>query len=593
MVKQAKRNSPSSRIKQQLARLPALPGVYLYRDDQRNVLYVGKAKSLRSRVRSYFLRTRDLTPEKQILVRSISDIETILVHSETEALLLEATLIKRFQPPHNIVLKDDTSFLYVRIKLDDPYPPVELVRGMGKGRARYFGPYTSASAIRSTMKHLRNVFPYRMCSDPPDKPCFDAQLGRCAGHDETPTSRAEYAQVIESLIRFLEGNGRTIVRDLTARMRQAAKERRFEAAAEARDRLRAVASVLAEQNVVAPNRENEDYVSLLRVNGAAHVNLFRVRDGKLMDREFFSLRNPRDAADADVVSAFLEQYYSQSADHPKRVNIPILPTDRIRIESALQLYLAVPVRGRKRKLLALGLDNARAILASRRPSERLTADSRRKALDEIAQALKLAKPPHRIECFDISNVQGAYPVGSMVVVEDGLPKKDDYRKFSVRTVRGSDDFRMMAEVVKRRLRHAGWAKPDLIVLDGGKGQLSAVSKAVQVDVPMAALAKREEELFVPGQASPVRMQKNSEGLFLLQRIRDEAHRFAIGYYRGRHAKSALRSALDDVSGIGPKTKQLLLKAFGSLKAARAATQTELERAIGKAKARLVRRAFGE
>jgi excinuclease ABC subunit C len=579
-------------LKLQLKNLPVSPGVYLYRDASRKILYVGKAKKLRNRVRSYFQRTRDLTPEKQLLVRDIADIETILVSSETEALLLEATLIKRHQPPHNIVLRDDKSFLYVRIPLDDPFPPVELVRGFNtKDRARYFGPYTSAGAIRGTLKMLRRIFPYRTCSNPPDKPCFDAHLNRCAGHDLTPTSREDYQKIISGLIRFLEGHGRDVVRDLTLAMKIASRERRFEAAAVARDRLRAVHSVLAEQNVVSPSNEHEDYLSLLRVDDAAHVNLFRVRQGKLMDREFFTLQHSRDASDAEVVGAFLEQYYSQSADHPKRVNVPVYPTERERIETALQLRLAVPVRGRKRKLMAMGLNNARAILASRRPNERLSSTSRQKALDEIAAALKLSQAPARIECYDISNVQGAFPVGSMVVVEDGLPKKSDYRKFSIKTIKGPDDFHMMAEMLSRRLAREDWPRPDLIVLDGGKGQLSVVRANVKTTIPIVALAKREEEVFVPGRADSIRLPRDSEGLFLLQRIRDEAHRFAIGTYRKQHGRGTVRSRLDEIAGIGPKTKKALLKAFGSTDRIRAATDSELDRLVGPARRERIRQSL--
>ncbi len=577
-------------VKAQLARLPTSPGVYVYRDAGRKILYVGKAKNLRSRVRSYFQRTRDLTPEKQLLVRDIADIETILVSSETEALLLEATLIHRYEPPHNIVLKGENSFLYVRIPLGEVYPIVELVRGFQKNdRARYFGPYTSAGAIRGTLKMLRRVFPYRTCSNPPDKPCFDAHLNRCGGHDLTPTSREDYRKVIEGLMRFLNGQSTELVRELTNTMKAASRERRFEAAAVARDRLRAVHSVLAEQNVMGPRNENEDYVSLMCDSKAAHVNLFRVRQGKLIDREFFTLEHLVEATDAEVLRAFLEQYYSQSADHPKRVNLPVLPADRERIENALQLRLAVPSRGRKRKLLIMGEKNARSILATRRPSDRLTTTARATALQELANALHLTSAPKRIECYDISNVQGAFPVGSMVVVEDGLPKKSDYRKFSIKTIKGPDDFHMMAEMLGRRLARTDWPIPDLIVLDGGKGQLSVVLANVKTKIPIVALAKREEEVFVPRQADSIRLPRDSEGLFLLQRIRDEAHRFAIGTYRKQHGRGTVRSKLDEIPGIGPKTKKLLLKAFGSTDRIRAASDSELDRLVGKARRERIRK----
>ncbi|MFH0853216.1 MAG: excinuclease ABC subunit UvrC [bacterium] len=578
----------TKKLAKQINEAPHKPGVYLYYDRHGHVLYVGKAKNLQKRIQSYFQRTKDLTPEKQILVKSISQVETIITSSEVEALLLEATLIKRHQPKHNIVLRDDKNFLYVRILLDDHYPSVALVRRIEKDKAKYYGPYTSARSLRMTMKMLRKIFPYRTCVNPADKPCFDSQLGKCAGHDLNPNSREEYQRVIKGLMHFLEGHGKELVRELKDEMKLASQAKQFELAAQYRDRLHSVLTVLGEQKVISPKGENEDVVSLARNNEVTQVHLFRIRQGKVIGREEFTMANTKDLDDSKVVAAFLEQYYAQTTDYPKSVLIPVMPDSGSNIENSLQLRLVVPVRGKKKKLLKLGEENALNALEHSQSLNELEKRRRQKALLELARALGIKKFLSRIEAYDISNIQGINPVGSMVVMEEGLPKKSDYRKFSIRDVQGPDDFRMLAEVIGRRLKHPDWPKPDLIILDGGKGQLSTVLVNVKTKIPIVALAKKQEEIFTPGKSESIRLPKDSEVLFLIQRIRDEAHRFALGYYRKRHEGELIKSKFDEISGIGPKTKKLLLARYGSVSAVRKADYDDLTKLIGSKKTNILR-----
>lgn len=572
------------KLKDKLAKLATKPGVYLFRDQAGAVLYVGKAINLRNRVRSYFQTRTDRTPEKDQMVGQIADLETILTHSEVEALLLEANLIRRHQPPHNIFLRDEQSYLYVKIKLDEVYPRVELVRRVDKDRSRYFGPYTSSQSVRSTLRLLRKVFPYRTCANSPERPCFDAQLKMCAGHDLTPTSRPDYQEIIQGLIRFLSGHGETVVRDLKKRMSEASREHLFERAALFRDRLQAVDKVLARQTVVSSDHTDSDIIGLGRLANRAMVNLFRVRAGKVIDRELFRLAHADSVPDEELLAQFLKQYYAKTPDHPQTVILPYLPSRSQSLARAYQLVWRVPVRGKKRQLIRLAETNARSVLLSTQASQAETAQKLKRALAELTAALRLARSPSRIEAYDISNIQGVNPVGSMVVLQNGQPQKSDYRKFAIKTVKGSNDFQMLAEVVRRRLLHPDWTKPDLIVLDGGLGQLSVVQKTVRTSIPMIALAKREELIYRLGHARPLRLKRNSEALFMLQRLRDEAHRFAIGYFRQKHEKGSLRSILDEVPGLGPKLRQAIKKKYGSIQSLHGAPPDELAGLIGRSRA---------
>ncbi|MBI2984942.1 MAG: excinuclease ABC subunit UvrC [Candidatus Kerfeldbacteria bacterium] len=564
--------------------LPRRPGVYLFRAADDEVIYVGKANSLRDRVSSYFHSSIQLAPAKQIMIKEIRRLEYIIVRSETEALLLESTFIKKYRPKYNVLLKDDKYFQYIKISLGERFPSVTTVRRVTLDGSRYFGPYTSGLAVRRTMRLLKRLFPYKTCSNPPEVPCFDFQLKRCLGHDVGPGSQGRYQKVVKDLIYFLEGHTGDVLKKLQREMSAAAKHRDFEQAAIYRDRWQALHHVLERQTVVSPRGGNFDVISLARGDGLAAVNLFQVRQGKLVQRDQFMLQHTARQTDQAVTTAFLEQYYSQSTVHPPTVYVP---TDvDSTIGRALQLKVTVPRRGLKRKLLQMGTENAQDYF--QREQVRWLSDERRAELGlrQITAALKLPQSPQRIEMYDISNVQGRYAVGSMVVFEHGLPKNSAYRKFRIKTVRGPNDVQMMAEVLRRRFSRRGedsWTKPNLILLDGGKPQLSVVTRTVTQlprDVPIVALAKQQEELFLPRRASPLRLPADSPGLHLLQRIRDEAHRFAIGYYRKRHAGESTRSMLDEVPGLGPIMKKQLLKSFGTLQGIREAGDQEVEKILG-------------
>lgn len=596
-------------------RLPQKHGVYIFHAADDTVIYVGKANNLRSRVSSYFRARADLSPAKQIMVGETSRLEHIIVRSETEALLLESTLIKKYRPKYNVILKDDKYFQYIKISLRDRFPQVSTVRRVTIDGSRYFGPYTSGLAVRRTMRLLKRLFPYKSCTNKPGVPCFDSHLGRCLGHNTGPDSQARYRAVIDRLIGFLEGRTGDVLKRLRQDMKIAAARRDFEQAALLRDRLRALEHVIEQQTVVTPRRDSFDVVGLARLDSLAAVNLFQVRQGKLVQADQFMLQHVNDQTDTEVVQAFAEQYYSQSTTHPRLVIVPVdLPLE---LSNALQLELRHATRGLKRKLLAMATENAEDYL-QREQNNWLSAEAKaRLGLQELAHALTLEGPPRRIEMYDISNFQGKYPVGSMVVFENGLPKKSDYRKFAIRDTDIPDDMRRLAEVVRRRFSHhaqteedeamiekrgaathhsppsvgsGAWPAPDLVILDGGKPQLSVVIKNVPGltnYVPVVALAKEREEIFVPGQSKSIRLPDGSQELFLIQRIRDEAHHFAIGYYRKVHRRETTRSVLDEIPGLGAEAKRKLLRQFGTLQNIRAADETELKKIIGPKKTELI------
>lgn len=591
--------------------LPKKPGVYLYHNNKDEVIYVGKAINLRNRVSSYFTKSNQLSPPKQIMITEIGWMEHILVKTETEALLLESTLIKKFRPKYNVLLKDDKFFQYIKIALADDFPQVSTVRRITLDGSRYFGPYTSGFAVRHTLKLLKRLFPFKSCNNKPEVPCFDYQLGRCLGHDTGPDSRERYRDIIKKLLRFLEGETGGLLRQMKADMLAASKRRDFEMAALFRDRLGAFHHILEQQTVITTRRENFDVLALARVEDLAAVNLFQVRQGKLVQRDQFILQHIRDQADADILGAFIEQYYTQSTNHPADIYSPVtLPT---RIGQALQLRLHQAQRGLKRKLVAMGTENAEDYL--RRERDRWLSDEAKAhlGLTELARALNLPNPPKRIEMYDVSHHQSAHVVGSMVVFTNGLPKKSDYRKFTIKNTKIPDDQHRLAEILQRRFaRRAGaeedmvidvatgrtssadpdvWPLPDLLLLDGGKGQLSVVLKSVPglaQHVPVAALAKEHEELFVPGRSSPIRLPAGSQELFLIQRIRDEAHRFAIGFYRAKHRRATTRSILDEIPGLGDQARTQLLRAFGTIQKIQTASDDEIAAIIGIKKAALVR-----
>ncbi|MDP3964688.1 MAG: excinuclease ABC subunit UvrC [bacterium] len=584
-----------------LSTIPKNPGVYLYKDSSGQVLYVGKAKDLRNRVSSYWHKSAQLEAAKQIMLEKITGLDYIMVDSETEALFLETTLIKKHHPPYNVIMKDDKYFSYIKINLREEYPSVTITRRIVKDGSRHFGPYPSTKAVRDTLKHLKKIFPFKTCLNPPDKPCFDYRIHRCAGHDTGPKSRTEYRFTIESFVHFLEGHADEVLSDLNNRMDEMSRQQNFEMAAVYRDRISAIRRMLERQKVILTHTDNLDFISLARQDGLSAINLFVFREGKLINKKSFILKNASDQSDRELTASFIEQYYTQSTDHPKYVILGQLPNRPDEIQKLLQLKIVTAQRGQKAQLLKLGSANALDALSKTKASWESDADKGKEAVRELKKRLHFTQPLHRVETYDISNIQGTSPVGSMVVFEDGLPKKSDYRKFKIKTVIGSNDPAMLAEMLTRRFEHTAtgskteWPRPDLVILDGGKGQLSVVTKQLakkEVSIPIVALAKRLEEIYFPDKPNPIVLPANSPALFLVQRMRDEAHRFAIGFYRQTHRKKSVGSQIDMIPGVGPKTKKKLIKQFGSVEGVRRADEQKLIETVGAKTAKAIRDALG-
>jgi excinuclease ABC subunit C len=581
-----------------LKNLPDRPGVYLMKDTRGDVLYVGKAQSLRSRVRSYWQKEAPGGEVHRIrsVIDRVADVEITLTDSISEALLLEANLIKRFRPRFNVRLKDDKSYPYIKITHADDFPRIERTRKLVNDGSRYFGPYASASSVDESMNLVRRLFPFRTCTvDIKDgvralqRPCLLYHIKRCQGPCITAISKADYAQDIAQVELFLEGRQETLVKALGAEMATAAERTEYERAAGLRDKIRAIERTMESQKMAAFARTELDLVGMARQDNQAGIQLFVIRDGKLIGRDVYLLDAARDAPDDEVLTGFLEQYYVRATSIPREIYLPNLIPDAADLEAFLAdrrggpVHLRLAQRGEKRKLAALAKRNATETLA--REQARWLADQGKTlaALEELAAALGLVGPPLRIECYDISNFQGSESVGSMVVFEDGKPRTGEYRRFRIKAVEGPNDFASHQEVLRRRFRLAKhgdegseeerrWAMPDLVVVDGGKGQVSAAKEVLDElglhDLPLAGLAKEREELFLPDRAEPVLLPATSPALYLVQRLRDEAHRFAITYHRDLRAKRAVRSAFDELPGVGPKRKRELLKVFGSIKRVR-------------------------
>lgn len=588
-------------LREKLEQLPQRPGVYLFKDKKGAILYVGKAKVLRNRVRSYFQPLATLDPAKHQMVRQVHDLDTISCDSEHEALILEANLIRQHQPPYNVVLTDDKYYLFIKITKEE-FPRIFPVRRIKKDGARYFGPYSSARAVRYTLKLLQRVFPHRGES-PTAKdwvfphPLFTDDTARRRPSRRTENlNQDEYKENIQQIIRFLEGKRSEVLATLQHGMRQAAHEHAFERAKLFRDQLQAIERLEGAQKVYLPRAESFDVISLVSQDSRSAANVFSVREGKLLQKNTFLLRHRTATSLADVTRQFLLQYYSVAQDIPATLFIPTELPDHAAlahwINTEAPPTLQVPQRGKKYQLLRMGNINAEQLLQSE--MLRLETDTRLKdATKQLAQHLKFDPTQlHRIETYDISNIQGTLATGSLVVFVDGQALKSHYKRFRIKLTETPNDFAMLQEVLSRRFshRHTDWPLPDLIIIDGGKGQLSAAQKILErfkVKVPAVALAKREEEIFTPGAATPLRLPYDSDALYLVQRMRDEAHRFAITYHKLLRSKRAPRSLLDEVPGIGPKLKQKLLRHFGSLKAIRAASLDELTSVVGQRKAEIL------
>ena len=589
-------------LEERLARLPDAPGVYQMLAADGSVLYIGKAISLRNRVRSYFQRGADHHPRTSAMVARVVDLRTIVVSNEVEALILEANLIRQHQPPYNVRLRDDTHFPYLKIT-NEPYPRVQFTRTVKDDGARYFGPYTNVQALRSLIELMRIVFPLRTCREPIDgkrkRPCLQYHIKRCMAPCVGYQSEPEYDAIVDEVVLLLEGKQEPLLARLHAEMKTAAEAMAYETAARVRDRIVAVRRMGEKQKVVWATRLDMDLIALARAQGQACVEVFFVRDGTLLGQEHFMLEGIGAQSDADVLSDALKQFYlarkSGARAIPKEILLQSDVTDRGPLQQWLsemkgqRVRILHAQRGPRAEYLRLVQTNAQKNLEDFLSHQELREAAHANALTELAEALELPGPPHRIECYDISNIQGTNAVSSMVVFVDGRSKRSEYRKFKIQYDRGPNDFAMMQETLRRRLRYLvanakatdpakkeRFAKrPDLLLIDGGKGQLQAVVEVLDelglAGIPVAGLAKEHEWLYLPGETEPIVLKPASAGLHLVMRVRDEAHRFAITYHRQRRAKAMLRSRIDALEGVGPTRRKRLVEAFGTAAAVRRAS----------------------
>ncbi|MBA2454606.1 MAG: excinuclease ABC subunit UvrC [Chloroflexia bacterium] len=580
-----------------LAVLPAAPGVYIFKNQYRGVLYVGKASSLRSRVRSYFQDSRNLDHKTRELVEQIVDFETIRTDTASEALILENELIKRYLPKYNIMLKDGKSYPYIRIT-NEEWPRVFSTRNIVQDGSRYYGPYTSASSVHTTLDLLKRLFPYRACdikiTEDAPRACLYYHIGRCLGPCIGVAARSEYARAVEGVALFLEGRGEELVPNMQSDMNRASEALDFEKAARLRDEIKAVQHVLERQKIVSGKGYDADVLAVAQsAGGDAGVQVAFIRNGKILGSEYFLMDGSRvDDDPAQILASFVGQFYQDAAVVPRELILQYALPDAAIVEEFLSerrkgmVNTVVPQRGSKRQLVQMVSKSALDNLEQNRlrwlsDEQKLTA-----AMSELSDALSLLSVPRRIECFDISTLQGTNTVASMVVFVDGKPSKKEYRRFAIKDVEGQDDFASMQEVIRRRFKRAAeeeatesWRTlPDLVIVDGGKGQLNAavaVLMELGVDVPITGLAKENEELFLPGQPRSILLPRDSQALYLIQRVRDEAHRFAVSFHRKKRTKTAFKSALDELPGVGPKRKKALIREFGSVKRIREASVEQL------------------
>ena len=591
------------------ATIPDAPGSYQFKDRDGRVIYVGKARSLRHRLATYFQSPTNLPSRTAAMVTSADTVEWIQVRNEVEALMLEYSLIKQHRPRFNIRLRDDKSYPFLAVTVEDRWPRPTVMRGRKRKGVRYFGPYAHAYAIRETLDLLLRTFPLRTCSDNKlqrheqlGRPCLLYHIEKCSGPCVGEIDKAGYDRLVDELLEFLDGNTDAVVRRLDEEMRQAASVLAYERAARLRDRLTSVHKAIERQQMVAERNEDLDVVGIAEDDLDAAVQVFFVRRGRVVGRKGFVLDKVEDVTPGGLVGTILKGLYDDPAlGVPKLVLVPQEPDDPelyadwLALLRGSRVEIRVPQRGDKRELQATVTRNAGEEFARHRLRRASDHNARARALNELQDHLRLPEAPLRIECYDMSHIQGSDYVGSMVVMEDGLPKKSDYRRFKVHNVPGNDDVAAMEEVLSRRLsayiderqrpvaergeRPGKFAyPPHLLLVDGGKGQLGAACRALEElgleqEIPAAALAKRFEEVYVPGRSDPVRIPRGSEALYLLQRVRDEAHRFAVSYHRQLREKRMIRSVLDDIPGLGPVRKQRLVKEFGGV---RAVTQASLD-----------------
>ncbi|GHO53884.1 excinuclease ABC subunit UvrC [Ktedonobacter robiniae] len=652
----------NEKIQSVLNSLPHKPGIYLMKDGEGTIIYVGKAISLYNRVRSYFQESTDHSPKNRSMVAKIEDIEFLVVRNEVEALVLESNYIKQYRPKYNVLLRDDKSYPYIKVSLNEDFPRVYRVRSFQRDGNRYFGPYTNSGAVDATLDLLNKLFAFRTCrydasvwapprtGEPPagwkqkllNRPCTQYYIHRCIAPCVGYASREEYDKIIQQVILFLEGKHDEVLKDLQRRMEEAAENLNFEEAARIRDRIKAVERVLEKQRIInTEGQDDQDVVALASGDDETCAQVFFFRSGKLIGREYFILQGTRDSAPGEIMSSFLQQFYESSPHIPAEILVEAEPDDREVLQSWLKekrrgtsaagrsasVTINEPKRGEKLRLVEMVHNNAKEVLEQQRIKWLTDSQKTQMALEELQEALNLVSAPQRIECYDISNTQGSNSVGAMAVFEGGKPKNSEYRRFKIKTVEGANDVASHQEVLRRRFRKAAalqeatlerestaavegvslrangeeeiggeseqnalqhnWAMPDLILIDGGKPQLNAALQVLQeleLDIPIIGVAKEEgshtrsttqEELHIPGTLEPILLPRNSQGLYLVQRIRDEAHRFGITYHRKLRTNRTFKSLLDEIPGIGPKRKQALMKHFGSVRAISTASLDEL------------------
>jgi len=616
----------NEKIQSVLNSLPHRPGIYLMKDADGKILYVGKANSLYNRVRSYFQESSNLGPKNRSMIAKVDDIEFLVVKNEVEALVLESNYIKQYRPKYNVLLRDDKNYPYIKVSLAEDFPRVYRVRSFQRDGNRYFGPYTNSGAVDSTLDLLNKLFAFRTCrydasnwaapreGEPPagwkqkllPRPCTQYYIHRCIAPCVGYGTREEYDKVIQQVILFLEGKHDEVVKHLQEQMQEASENLNFEEAARIRDRIRAVERILEKQRIIhTEGQDDQDVIALASAGDETCAQVFFFRGGKLVGREYFILQGTRESSPAEVMGSFLQQFYESSPHVPAEIIVEVEPDDRAVLQSWLKekrrgaVVISAPKRGEKLGLVEMVKQNAQEVLEQQRIKWLTDSQKTQMALEELQEVLNLAAPPYRIECYDISNTQGTNSVGAMVVFEAGRPKNSEYRRFKIKTVQGPNDFASLQEMLRRRFRRQAlkegesteqieqeqdtsfqhdWAMPDLIIIDGGKGQLSAAMDVLQelrIDVPTVALAKENEEIFIPGSPDPIMLPRSSQGLYLVQRIRDEAHRFGITYHRKLRSERTFKSVLDEIPGIGPKRKQALMKHFGSVRAISAASVEDL------------------
>ena len=588
-------------VNEQLRQLPANPGVYLMKDAGGKIIYVGKAGNLSNRVRSYFHSSAKLEPKTQQQVAEVQELEFFITNSEYEALILENNLIKRYRPYFNIRLKDDKGYPYIRINLNEDWPTVSLSRSMKDDDARYFGPFTSTWSVKQTLKVLEGIFRFRTCEKPitgtDKRPCLKYHLGHCLAPCTGYVSKEEYREAIKQTVLFLEGKRDNIIREFEREMRSASETMDFERAAQLRDRIGAIKNVIEGQKIAAKVSGNEDVVAFVTEKDQAYVQVFFVRGGKLIGRESFVLTGTNAEEPKQIMTSFVKQYYSSATNIPPLLLLqyPIDDKDAIRGWLKLQrdgpVQISVPRQGSKKELVQIVIQNAEQGLKQMKVKQFAAPAMLESALKEIQEKLGLPRLPERIEGYDISNIQGKEAVGSMVVFENGRAKPSHYRRFRIKTVPEANDYAMLHEVLSRRFKRMTADKPepdsketwgilpDMVLIDGGKGQLNAAHAAMKEAgtgaLAIASLAKENEEIFIPGRNAPIVLPRNSPGLQLIQRVRDESHRFAVAYFTKVHKKRTFTSSLDNIPGIGPKRKRALIKQFGTVKGIKEATKEAL------------------